>query len=300
MPLREAVVEDAVDGVEADVPAAVEPPRGAGAGAVTVLVEPPHEHSASAARTAVVPRIWVVLTIVRLRVSQQMTDPDAPPRSSARRLADAVSRRDSVLGPQLVIAAAILLDLALPQKLTIGPSWLLPVVEGALLLGILVASPHPQVRHSPLRRQIALALTGFVSAVNIFSLVELCNYLLGGGQENGKALILAGVVLWVTNVLLFGLWYWELDRGGPVQRARRAGATPDFLFPQMSSPKYAPAGWMPGLIDYLYVSLTNASAFSPTDTMPLTPTAKSLMGAQALVALITVGLVVARAVNILS
>jgi hypothetical protein len=268
---------------------------------VTVLVEPPHEHSASPASVASNARIWIVLVIVSLRVSQPVTtDPDAHHRSPLRVIADDLARHDSVLGPQLVVAAAILLDLSLPQKLTIGPSWLLPVVEGVLLIGLLVASPMPQVRHSPLRRRIAIALIGVVSAVNIFSLVELCHYLLQGRRESGHALILAGMVLWVTNVLLFALWYWELDRGGPVQRARGSDAAPDFLFPQMSTPKHAPAGWTPGLIDYLYVSFTNASAFSPTDTMPLTPSAKSLMGTQALAALITVGLVVARAVNILS
>ena len=100
-------------------------------------------------------------------------------------------------------------------------------------------------------------------------------------------------------MLLFGLWYWELDRGGPVARGEGRELAPDFLFPQMTDPRWAPQGWMPGLIDYLYVSLTNATAFSPTDTMPLTPIAKWLMGGQCLAALVTVGLVVARAVNIL-
>jgi hypothetical protein len=100
-------------------------------------------------------------------------------------------------------------------------------------------------------------------------------------------------------VLLFGLWYWEVDRGGPVARARQESGVPDFLFPQMTDPRWAPPGWGPKLIDYLYVSLTNATAFSPTDTMPLTATAKWLMSAQSVASLVTVGLVVARAVNIL-
>jgi hypothetical protein len=110
---------------------------------------------------------------------------------------------------------------------------------------------------------------------------------------------LSGVVLWCTNVLLFGLWYWEVDRGGPSARLRNERDVPDFMFPQMISPQWAPPNWMPQLIDYLYLSLTNATAFSPTDTMPMTPTAKWLMSAQSLASLVTVGLVVARAVNIL-
>ncbi len=100
-------------------------------------------------------------------------------------------------------------------------------------------------------------------------------------------------------MLLSGLWYWELDRGGPVARKHHEHDVPDFLFPQMTEPRWAPKDWEPSLIDYLYVSFTNGTAFNPTDTMPLTPMAKSLMTAQALSALVTVGLVVARAVNIL-
>jgi hypothetical protein len=202
-----------------------------------------------------------------------------------------------------VVLCAILLDLALPTKLTIGPAWLLPAVEGLLLFGLVVASPQGHVRHSPARRRLAIATTALVSGTNAVSLVLLCVHLVNGSQAghqtSGRQLILAGVVLWVTNVLLFGLWYWELDRGGPVARALGDPDYPDFLFPQMAEPRWSPASWKPGLIDYLYVSFTNATAFSPTDAMPLTATAKSLMSVQALTALVTVGLVVARAVNIL-
>jgi uncharacterized membrane protein len=223
-----------------------------------------------------------------------------PPKRSTPALIAALDRRLPYWAPQAVILAAILLDLALPDKLTIRPSWLLPALEGVLLLGIMAASPNPRWRHNPLRRRIAIALTALVSATNIFSLVLLAHYLLHGGKENGRSLIYSGIVLWLTNVLLFGIWYWELDRGGPL--ARRSGETtlPDFLFPQMSQPDVAPEGWSPGLVDYLYTSFTNATAFSPTDTMPLTPAAKWLMTAQSLTALVTIGLVVARAVNILS
>jgi hypothetical protein len=106
-------------------------------------------------------------------------------------------------------------------------------------------------------------------------------------------------VLWVTNVLLFGVWYWQLDGGGPVARKLKRKPHPDFLFPQMTARAFAPRGWEPSLPDYLYLSFTNATAFSPTDTMPLTPMAKALMAGQSLVALTTIGLVFARAVNIL-
>jgi hypothetical protein len=205
-----------------------------------------------------------------------------------------LARRDPNWAPQAIVAAAILLDVSLPEKLTIGPTWLLPAAEGLLLGVLLMFSRHPNTH---LRRQIGIALIALVSAVNLFSLIELCHYLLKGGKTGGHQLILAGSVLWVTNVLLFGLWYWLLDRGGPLDRD---SGRPDFLFPQMDKREFAPPGWVPGLIDYLYVSFTNATAFSPTDTMPLTAAAKLLMAVQSLASLVTVGLVVARAVNILS
>jgi hypothetical protein len=203
-------------------------------------------------------------------------------------------------GPQLVVLTALLLDLALPTRLTVGPAWLLPSVEGALLLILVLASPHPQVRRSSARRYLSMVLIALVSAVNLFSLIELSHYLLHGNVENGRALIFSGFALWGTNVLLFGLWFYELDRGGPAGRAMDVAPYPDFLFVQMSDGReFSEPGWKPRLVDYLYTSLTNATAFSPTDTMPLTPVAKWLMGVQSLASLITIGLVVARAVNIL-
>jgi len=221
-------------------------------------------------------------------------------RYTAKSVAQSAGRHNPFLGAQLVVAAALALDLSLPERLTIGPAWLLPAFEGMLLVALVLATPRGTVRHSSVRRRLAVSLIGLVSVANIFSLYELCHFLLHGGKEQGRQLILAGVVLWGTNVLLFGLWYWELDRGGPSERMLNPVAKPDFLFPQMEEPRYAPEGWLPGLIDYLYVSFTNATAFSPTDAMPMTQLAKALMSAQAMTALVTVGLVVARAVNILS
>ena len=207
-------------------------------------------------------------------------------------------------GPQLLILVAIALDVTLPDRLVpYGPVWLLPALEGLVLIGLVMASPRSRHHHSPARRRLALGLIALVSATNIVSLYELVHYLLGSVGNHtpgyGHQLILAGSQLWVTNVLLFGLWYWELDRGGPAARELDEHAQPDFLFVQMDKTEFAPEGWMPGLVDYLYLSFTNATAFSPTDTMPLTPMAKWLMSAQSLSSLVTVGLVVARAVNIL-
>jgi hypothetical protein len=211
-----------------------------------------------------------------------------------------LARRDPFWQAQLTAIAAIALYLALPEKLTVGPTWLLPTLEGLLVVGLIVAMPNPAMQYSPWRRHFAIALIGLVSAANLASLLLLVHYLLKGGKAGGHALILSGVVLWVTNVLLFALWYWELDRGGPVARVLDKTALPDFLFPQMSDSRWAPDGWSPGFVDYLYVSFTNATAFSPTDAMPLSQPAKLLMTVQALASLLTIGLVVARAVNILA
>jgi uncharacterized membrane protein len=134
---------------------------------------------------------------------------------------------------------------------------------------------------------------------NVISLVRLVDLLLNGQVRNGHALIWYAVQIWFTNVLVFGLWYWELDRGGPAERAGTHHREPDFLFPQMANPGCAPPRWNPSFLDYLYVSFTNATAFSPTDTLPLTEWAKVLMMVQSLASLITVALVAARAVNIL-
>jgi uncharacterized membrane protein len=204
---------------------------------------------------------------------------------------------------QLTVLVAIGLQLALPERLTAGPTWLIPVLEGALLVGMFLATPKQLEREHARRRGVALGLTAFVSAANIYSLAALTHYLLHhnvssqGGE--GRQLIISGMLIWLTNFLIFGLWYWETDRGGPGRRAAGHDGPPDFLFPQMSDDSIEPRNWRPQFIDYLYVSLTNATAFSPTDTMPLTPMAKSIMGVQSLVSLVTIGLIVSRAVNIL-
>jgi uncharacterized membrane protein len=190
---------------------------------------------------------------------------------------------------QATILAAIALQVSLPERLTVGPSWLIPALEGALLVGMFLATPSQLEREHPRRRRVALGLTALVSAANSK---------ISSGE--GHLLIVAGTLIWLTNFLIFALWYWEMDRGGPGRRAAGHDGPPDFLFPQMSDDRIEPREWRPKFIDYLYVSLTNATAFSPTDTMPLSAAAKSTMGVQALVSLVTIGLIVSRAVNILA
>jgi uncharacterized membrane protein len=203
---------------------------------------------------------------------------------------------------QATVLAAIGLQLLLPARLTVGPTWLLPALEGVLLIGLSMATPRELEYDSTHRRRraVALSLTAFVSAANIVSLGALAHFLLHNQAVNdGHQLIISGMLIWLTNFLIFGLWYWELDRGGPGLRAGGRDGAPDFLFPQMTDDRIQPRDWRPVFIDYLYVSLTNATAFSPTDTMPLTAKAKAIMGVQSLVSLVTLGLIVSRAVNVL-
>jgi len=208
-------------------------------------------------------------------------------------------RGESPWPAQLTVLVAIAIQVILPARLLVGPKWLVPSLEAALLIGMFVATPRQLEHEHRGRRRVALGMTAFVSAANVYSLAALTHYLLHHNVSNGRALIGSGVLIWLTNFLIFALWYWELDRGGPGVRAAGHDGPPDFLFPQMSDDRIEPRAWRPGFVDYLYVSLTNATAFSPTDTMPLSAMAKCVMGLQAMVSLVTIGLIVSRAVNIL-
>jgi hypothetical protein len=205
----------------------------------------------------------------------------------------------------IAVAISIALYFALPDGLIagLGPRWLVPALEGVLAASLLIANPR-LTRESLRMRPVALALIAFVNLANVVSLGELVHKLLfvtnGHAGPGGRSLIYASVPVWVTNVLVFALWYWELDRGGPVARLELERRQPDFLFPQMGAPDATRPEWSPAFIDYLFTSFTNATAFSPTDTMPLTPWAKILFMVQSLASLLTVALVVSRAVNILN
>lgn len=211
------------------------------------------------------------------------------------------------LFPALAVVVAAGLQLVLPDRLSLRPHLLLPVLELALLGGLILLNPVRIDTHHLLRRPISLGLTAAMTVANVGSAALLIHDLIlgphhgaqGAATSNAVDLLGSGASIYVTNVIAFALWYWEFDRGGPVARLGERPDFPDFLFPQMVTPESAPAGWRPEFLDYLYVSFTNATAFSPTDTMPLSRGAKMFMLAQSGVALIVVGLVIARAVNVL-
>jgi hypothetical protein len=198
-------------------------------------------------------------------------------------------------------AVAIGLQAAVPGRLgVLRPVWILPTLQAILLLALILANPHRIDRQSRVLRMLGLTLAALISVANAWSVVRLATGLVRG-TEGGTpgALLVTGGAIWLTNVIVFGLWYWEFDRGGPVARALGTRPYPDFQFTQMASPELAPPDWEPAFADYLYLAFTNAAAFSPTDVLPLSRWAKLAMTLQSAVSIVTVALIVARAVNIL-
>jgi uncharacterized membrane protein len=196
---------------------------------------------------------------------------------------------------------AILLQLPLSGRLVLlKPNWLLPSLQGLLFVVLVAVNPRRINRESRAIRALGLALAGFLSVANGGSAVRLVVGLVQGTQGGSATpLLISGGAIWLTNIIVFALWYWEFDRGGPVARANGVNPYPDFQFVQMANPELAPPHWEPAFGDYLYLAFTNAAAFSPTDVMPLSRWAKMAMLLQSAISMITVALVIARAVNIL-
>lgn len=198
----------------------------------------------------------------------------------------------------LALIACALLYVVLPDRLVIGPRWLLPVLV-LLPLVPLSARRHRAPNESPFVRRTTIALIALITLANVASVELLVHNLLHTNVAQGRSLIYAAVAIWLTNVIAFGLWYWELDRGGPHLRAGGLGGWPDIQFPQMENPQLAPAQWKPHFGDYLYTSFANGTSFAPADAMPLSLRVKALFAAESMVSLVTIAVVAARAVNIL-
>ena len=199
----------------------------------------------------------------------------------------------------LAVLVAVGLQLALPRSLSLPPRELLPALELLLLAALTVVNPVRLTAEHPVLRVASTALVALITLANGASAFLLAERLItGNATEDPRSLLLAGGSIYVTNIIAFGLWYWEYDRGGPFSRRRGERPYGDFLFAQMATPEVAVSDWEPRFVDYLYVSFTNATAFSPTDTLPLSRWAKLLMAGQSTISLVTVALVVARAVNI--
>ena len=192
------------------------------------------------------------------------------------------------------------LSLFLPDEVLFFPSWVVPVLGVLLLTPLIVFNPRRLTRETTWSRWVSFALAGLLTVASQLTVIRTITELLGG-HADGAAVLLTALQVWVSTIIVFGLVYWELDRGGPVARRRPelwSTAEADFQFPQETDLKTA--DWRPVYLDYLYVAMTNMMAFSPTDTMPMTVRAKMIMAYQALSGFILLALVISRAVNIIS
>ncbi|QWF78979.1 hypothetical protein [Amycolatopsis sp. CA-230715] len=197
----------------------------------------------------------------------------------------------------VAVVVAIGLQLVLPDRFAAGHR-AVPAFEMVLLIALVAANPLTDRRRARWLRRAMVVFTAIITGTNAWSAVRLVQQIVEGKQQDALILLTSGAAIWVTNVIVFGLWYWQFDRGGPLSRLAGAQPYPDFSFPQRQNPQEAPAGWEPAFIDYLYLSYTNATAFSPTDVMPFTGRAKFVMMVQSAVSLVTVALVIARAIGL--
>jgi hypothetical protein len=205
------------------------------------------------------------------------------------------------LAATLTILAASALPLLMPPTFVLGPKWLFPLAILSLLGALAVADPGRINRRSAQIRALATTMLVLLVLAAAFSTARLIDHLVNGSAalDDGQTLLRVGGIVWLDNCFVFALLYWQLDRGGPAVRAHHLRKYPDLAFVEDVNPELAPPGWRPTFVDYLYLSITNALAFSPTDTMPLARWAKLSMAVQSLISLALLGLVVARAVNIL-
>ena len=208
------------------------------------------------------------------------------------------STRNAYLPAQISVGAVLALNFLLLLDNLIPTRWGILGLEALLLLSLIITTPRDPREESRAHRHLQAALISLLAVANAVAVVQLARFLVLGGEADGRSLILSGLAVWMTNIVLFGLIFWELDRGGPRARARSEDQKPDFQFPQMTDERLS-EGWRPEFFDYLYVSFTNSTSLSPTDTMPLSRRVKGLMLVQALASFLLLALVVSRAVSIL-
>jgi hypothetical protein len=223
---------------------------------------------------------------------------------------------ESRLLPIAAIVAAAALYATLPQEFVVGHAagafnvarWIVPILTGVVLVVLIGSLPNLPFVHlldveaerlNLTRRALFMLAVALVTAANLVAIVLLVHLLVNGAHANASALLRAGIHMWCLNVIVFGLWFWQLDNGGPVSRLTATPEGRDFLFPQQATPELLQPNWRPHFLDYLYVSFTNATAFSPTDAMPLSRWAKMLMLVESAASLMLAVMVAARAVYIL-
>jgi uncharacterized membrane protein len=200
------------------------------------------------------------------------------------------------------VVAAMVLTILLPSEIRILPVWVSPTVEGVLLIALVIGDPGAIDRRSQGLRALSIALVSLLVLSTMITTVRLIDALIHGSSATNSAneLLRVGGIVFASTIIAFALLFWELDGGGAAARAHRLPKYPDFAFPQQINPDLAPPNWRPRFFDYLYLGFTNAMAFSPTDVMPLAVWAKLLMAIQSSISLLLLGLVIARAVNVLT
>ena len=198
------------------------------------------------------------------------------------------------------VLAATILYVGMPHRGRVPGWWLFPIVQ-LVLLGLLIAQDPGRIdRRSPTLRRLMVALLVVMTAGTVLGVVVLgYDILVAVEGVTATVLLGRGAAIWVANVIIFSLWYWEFDRGGPAERTTGLPVSPSFAFPENATPELAPAGWRPAYPDYLYLAFTNATAFSPTDTLPVRTWAKLTMMVQSSLSLVIAILVIARAINVL-
>lgn len=213
-------------------------------------------------------------------------------------------RQESYLWPMVAIAIVILPQVIVPANHRLGPPLVVPIVEGAAFLAMLVITakpgPVPRVARPALLGLIAALIVANAAAAGRLVVVAVGSDKVGGVAIGADRLLVAGGLVLASNVVTFAVFYWELDDGGPAGRVDDGSSSyPDFMFPQNEAPHLAPPHWRPRFGDHLYLSYTNIVAFSPTDTLPLTIRVKALMAIQSLIAVAVLVVVLARVINIL-
>ena len=202
----------------------------------------------------------------------------------------------------MAVLVAAALRAALPPELRNGDArWVLLAISVLLLAVLIIGDPGRIDRDRPWLRVLTNCLIGVITLANAEAAVRLVVSIIDVSPftNNAKVLLASGAAIWLTNVIAFGLWYWELDRGGPAARARGAGGAPALIFPEMNNDEHVGPNWTPRFVDYFYFAFATATAFSPTDVSAIKPWAKLMMIAEEAISLIVGLLVIARAVNIL-
>src|ERR1700757_1696927 len=231
-----------------------------------------------------------------------MTTEHRPAREPPTELAPPAERGEPWWPVALAVIVAAGLHVALPARYPVQPAWVIPVLLLGLLVVLIVSDPGRIDRQKPWLRIVTGVVIAVITLANLLAAARLVVEILTNNKlfaAHPGGLLAAGGVVWASNVIAFGLWYWDLDRGGAASRAHHPDRNPAFVFPEMQHSAYVPATWVPRFVDYLSLAFWTATAISPTDISAIKPWAKLLMMLEAGCSIVLAALVIARAINVL-